>query len=263
MKIAFSDEDMAYLIEVIDFASAGVMQVYQGKEIDSWQKEDHSSLTAADLLSNQIIVDALQKKWPRIPILSEESVNQFQAKQYVPLYWAVDPLDGTKEFIKKNDEFTINVALIEEGKPILGLLAAPALSLLYIGIEGDGARIRNNGIWTNLKPIIRCDLASPIDHLRVAVSRSHPSAELDQWLTKLTEPQLIPMGSSLKFCLIAEGKADCYPRFGPTGLWDTAAADAILSSLGGEIVRWPPGDSPQLLDYGYPASYLNPSFIAY
>jgi len=263
MKIDFFDTNLVYLVEMMDSASAGVMQIYQGKQIESWEKEDRSALTAADLLSNEIIVEALQKKWPNIPILSEESVNQFQAKQYVPQYWAVDPLDGTKEFIKKNGEFTVNVALIEEGKPTIGLLAAPAQSLLYIGIMGDGARIREKGIWSNLPAITRCNLDNRFAALRVAVSRSHPSPELNTWLKNFSNHVATPMGSSLKFCLIAQGLADCYPRFGPTCIWDTAAADAILRSLGGAIVQWPIEVSQKALDYAFPANHLNPSFIAF
>lgn len=256
-------DDLDQLIQIIDRASKGVMQIYLTKEIKVQTKEDRSALTAADLLSHQIIVESLKVNWPTIPILSEESANEFTPGQSIPLYWAIDPLDGTKEFIKRNDEFTINIALIKDGAPILGLMAAPALSLLFVGWKDHGARLRDKGNWKWLSPLARLNLNHLPKRLRVAVSRSHPSIELDQWLGQLLDYEVIPMGSALKFGLIAQGKVDCYPRFGSTCLWDTAAADAILRSLGGKIVRWPLDEPPQPLEYGYPASSLNPSFIAY
>ena len=263
MENTFSDLDIDYLITAVDKASSAVIKIYQDPQFDTWQKDDASPLTSADLISNEILVNALVNRWPEIPVLSEELLNIFVEGESPSAYWAIDPIDGTKEFIKRNGEFTINVALIVDGKPRLGLLAAPALSLLFIGLVGSGAKERDAGNWKNLEPIQSVNIHDTSKPISVAVSRSHPSTELNEWLTKFSQHTQVAMGSSLKFCLIAQGKVDCYPRFGPTCLWDTAAADAILRSLGGGIYQWNQNADPVELDYSQPKNYLNPSFIAY
>jgi len=263
MEITFSELDIEYLIAAVDEASSAVMKIYQDPQFATWEKDDASPLTSADLISNEILVTALVKRWPDIPVLSEELLNMFAEGESPSAYWAIDPIDGTKEFIKRNGEFTINVALIVDGKPHLGLLAAPALSLLFVGLVGSGAKEREAGNWKALAPIQSIDINDTSKPIRVAVSRSHPSNELNEWLKKFSQHTQVAMGSSLKFCLIAQGKVDCYPRFGPTCLWDTAAADAILRSLGGGIYQWNPDIEPIMLDYSLPKNYLHPSFIAF
>ena len=165
-------------------------------------------------------------------------------------YWLVDPLDGTKEFIKRNDEFTVNIALIEKGVPILGVVYAPALNAMYTGE-------RDRGAFLNDKVISVASRKS--ETLRVVGSRSHPSQETTDWLDALDKPyEMLGVGSSLKFCLVAEGKADIYPRLGPTSEWDTAAAHAVLGAAGGEVTTV--AGAPLL--YNQKEDYLNPHFIA-
>jgi 3'(2'), 5'-bisphosphate nucleotidase len=245
-----------YLVALTDEAGRAIMQVYACPDLGVMSKADASPLTAADLAANEIIVQGLAGKWPEIPILSEEVRNQFGPDETPPLYWAVDPLDGTKEFIKRNGEFTVNIALIEHGRPVLGVIGAPALGALYIGVVGVGARKRIAGQWTDMgtrKPAL-----TPQGAMRVAQSRSHPSPEVAAFLRQFGQLESREVGSSLKFCLLAAGEADIYPRFGPTCIWDTAAGHAILVAAGGAVVRV----SGQGLTYAHPGQVLNPHFIA-
>jgi len=230
------------------------MGVYENT-IDVSYKDDKSPLTEADLNANRVIVDGLKKHYPQIPILTEEAVGDFKGPSPDGHYWLVDPLDGTKEFIKKNGEFTVNIALIYHGVPVLGVVLAPAKGLTYRARESQGAYKRMG--QGELKKI----QVSPHKHetpWRVMGSRSHGDAAMDAWLSKLGLHELIPMGSSLKICLIAEGFAHVYPRLGPTSLWDTAAGHAILKEAGGEI-RTLEGD---VLSYRNSSEVLNPFFIA-
>jgi 3'(2'), 5'-bisphosphate nucleotidase len=233
--------------------------------LQSALKVDNSPLTDADLASNDILVWGLATRWPQIPILSEESVNAFSAGEHPPLYWAVDPLDGTKEFIKGNGEFTVNVALVVNGDPQVGVVGAPALGLMYVAAFGQNcdfaarARKRDAQGWTDIKVS-----GISLEHLknralRVAMSRSHPSAELADWLKQFESVDGRDIGSSLKFCLVAEGAVDVYPRFGPTCIWDTAAGHALVTAAGGIVSQW--DGSP--LTYTEPAKTLNPFFIAW
>lgn len=235
-------------------AGDAIMEIYQ-KTINVSYKLDHSPLTEADLKANQIITNALKEYYPEIPILAEETITDFKGVSDEGLYWLVDPLDGTKEFIKQNGEFTVNIALIQKGEPILGVVLAPEKKLLYRAAKNEGAYKREVDGHLKKIEVVRHDPGSP---WIVTGSRSHEDEATQVWLQNLGEYQFVPMGSSLKICLIAEGMAHTYPRFGPTSLWDTAAAHIILKEAGGDIRDL----DGYVLNYTDPSQVLNPSFIA-
>jgi len=254
MALTLSDINLDHVEAIAVEAGDAIMQVYE-KAIDVSYKEDKSPLTEADLSANRLIVAGLKKHYPDVPILTEEAVGDFKGANPQGYYWLVDPLDGTKEFIKKNGEFTVNIALIYQGVPVLGVVFAPAKGLTYRAQEGHGAYKRVG--QGDLKKI-HVSLHKDGTPWRVMGSRSHGDAAMDAWLSELGLHELFPMGSSLKVCLIAEGFAHVYPRLGPTSLWDTAAAHAILKEAGGEIRTL----SGEVLSYGNPSEVLNPFFIA-
>jgi 3'(2'), 5'-bisphosphate nucleotidase len=262
-QLIIRNDDIDYLIEAVDRAGVVILDHYGHHSVESTKfKQDHSPLTAADLASNDILLRALSLRWPNVPILSEESQNTFGADESPMHYWAVDPLDGTKEFIKKNNEFTVNVALISHGQPVLGVVAAPALDILYVGVVGDGARKRYKGEWEVLPSHSGLfDYKNYQQHIKVAGSRSHPSPALTDWLSLFQSHEFLEMGSSLKFCLVAEGKVNCYPRLGPTCLWDVAAGEAILNAVGGRVLSWHDHHQPGI-NYMYPKNVLNDYFLA-
>lgn len=232
-------------------AGAAIMDIYQSNYFDVQKKADDSPLTKADLAAHNIICEGLRALDIQYPVISEESsdISWAQRKHWCR-YWLVDPLDGTKEFIKRNDEFTVNIALIEKGVPILGVVYAPALDAMYTGERDRGAFLNDKAISV---------ATQEPETLRVVGSRSHPSQETTDWLDALGKPyEMLAVGSSLKFCLVAEGKADIYPRLGPTSEWDTAAAHAVLSAAGGEVKTL----NGEPLLYNQKADYLNPHFIA-
>lgn len=239
------------LQQIARAAGDAIMAVYDRNDWVVQNKDDNTPVTEADLAAHRIIVNGLRKLSVQYPILSEEAADiSWEQRRCWRRYWLVDPLDGTKEFIKRNGEFTVNIALIENGEPVLGVVYAPVLDAMYVGERGSGA-------FLNAQPI-RVQEEMP-DILRVVGSRSHPSAETVQWLEGLGKPyELVPMGSSLKICLVAEGKADLYPRLGPTSEWDTAAAHAVLNAAGGSMTTL---DGSPLL-YNQKESLLNPHFIA-
>jgi 3'(2'), 5'-bisphosphate nucleotidase len=250
----FSADDIAALVSLADEAGQAILRIYQQADLGLQLKDDQSPLTAADLAANAIICRGLTLRWPQIPILTEEGANPFQPGQRPALYWAIDPLDGTREFVKRNGEFTVNVALVEQGCPVFGLVFAPVIDALYIGIPGQGARRRRAGQWQD----IVCAPASQA--LRVVCSRSHLSDATREWMAGLPQPvQTREIGSSLKFCLLAEGEADVYPRFGPTCIWDTAAGHGVLAAAGGRVLRADGGT----LSYAEPGTVLNPDFVAW
>jgi 3'(2'), 5'-bisphosphate nucleotidase len=219
-------------------------------------KADRSPLTAADEAAHRIIVAGLAALEPRLPVLSEESAaGDLAGRRQWRVFWLVDPLDGTKEFIKRNGEFTVNIALVIDHDPVLGVVYAPALDAMYWGLVGVGAwQAQAGGEARSIR--VAPTAADPV---RVVGSRSHASTSLTRFTGELGECVLKPMGSSLKFCLIAAGEADVYPRFGPTSEWDTAAAHAILVSAGGSIIDF--DGNP--LRYNTKADVLNPFFIAF
>ena len=243
--------------------SAGneILAVYNNTgNIEVTVKEDNSPLTEADRRAHNKIVAGLKEGAPDIPVLSEEDDKlDYGIRSTWQRYWLVDPLDGTKEFIKRNGEFTVNIALIEQGRPVLGVVHVPVTDVTYRGIEEAGASKTENGVETP----IQCRRIEPGQQtLKVVASRSHRAPELDGLLDKIRTEfsglELVSMGSSLKICLVASGEADLYPRLGPTCEWDTAAAHAVLLAAGGSLV------DPQFseLRYNSKPELLNPHFTA-
>jgi len=234
-------------------AGAAIMEIY-AQDFDVASKSDDSPLTAADMASHRIICDGLAALTPEVPILSEESATTDWATRGAwKRYWLVDPLDGTREFVKKNGEFTVNIALIEDGDAVLGVVYAPALDYLVHGEKGVGAFLRDGE--RDVELTTQRPAPNP---LRVAASRSHLDARTAAALEKMGPTERIGMGSSLKFCRIAEARIDVYPRFGPTSEWDTAAAQCVLEAAGGVVLTL----DGQPLRYNTKDSVLNPDFIA-
>lgn len=234
-------------------AGAEIMAIYS-QDFSIAEKEDKSPLTEADSAAHKLIVAGLKALPLSLPILSEEDVEGFAGADEQGRYWLVDPLDGTKEFIKRNGEFTVNIALVEQGKPVLGVVYAPVPDVAYCAARGLGAvKVTEQGQRETIQ------VATPPKDRpwRVVGSRSHAGAETEAWLAKLGEYELVPMGSSLKLCLVAEGAADVYPRLGLTSLWDTAAAHAVVNEAGGEVVQL----SGETLIYANTQEVLNPYFI--
>ncbi|HEY8117722.1 MAG TPA: 3'(2'),5'-bisphosphate nucleotidase CysQ [Methylophilaceae bacterium] len=251
-------EHLAQLISIACEAGAAVMQVYRG-EIAVTRKDDNSPLTLADIAAHNIIESGLKKLTPELPILSEESANiPYATRATWRRYWLVDPLDGTREFIKRNGEFTVNIALIEAGKPVIGVVFAPAKDLIYYAATGHGAFKQEPDEAVTQ---VHCR-ALDLSNLIIAGSRSHSDNRMQTFLGNIERnhlpPQLITMGSSLKICLVAEGKADVYPRLGPTSEWDTAAAQCVLELAGGSLVDM----DGQAFTYNTKDSLLNPEFFA-
>ncbi|SDL60781.1 3'(2'), 5'-bisphosphate nucleotidase [Catalinimonas alkaloidigena] len=248
---------MKQLLEIAKQAAleggAAIIEVYEGADFGIETKGDQSPLTKADRLAHKKIVSHLEPTG--IPILSEEgkAIPYEERKQWTQ-FWLVDPLDGTKEFIKRNGEFTVNIALIEHGKPVLGVVYTPVLGNLYWGIVGEGAFMADRK--GNTKPLTCPSTDLTQTGIRVVASRSHLNDETQAFIDGLKEPQLVSMGSSLKFLMLAEGKADVYPRFAPTMEWDTGAAQAVVEAAGGEVLRHPE-NTP--LEYNK-ENLLNPYF---
>lgn len=234
-------------------AGAAIMEIY-GREFSVEQKEDKSPLTEADAAAHRIIVDGLSALDVQVPILSEEDTANFADADAEGRYWLVDPLDGTKEFIKRNGEFTVNIALIEHGKAILGVVYAPALDVGYTAAAGLGAFKVEQGAAPVAISVAQYREGTS---WRVVGSRSHAGDSLLQLLEKLGRHELVAMGSSLKLCLVAEGAADAYPRLGPTSLWDTAAAQCVVEQAGGSVVRL----NGEPLSYANTREVLNPYFL--
>lgn len=222
-------------------------------------KLDESPLTAADLAAHHVLVAGLQELAPDIPVLSEEAADiSFVERAGWTRWWLVDPLDGTKEFIAGSEEFTVNVALIEQGRVVFGVVGIPVSGTCYYGGTGLGAW---RGVAQAGSEPVSVRVAPP-EAFTVVASRRHSSAAQERLLEGLGERfgdlQLASVGSSLKFCLLAEGNADCYPRLAPTSQWDTAAAQGVLEGAGGEVIDL----RGQALSYAARESFLNPSFIA-
>jgi len=214
-------------------AGAAIMQVYRSEDFGASSKADNSPLTLADMAAHNCIVAGLSKLASGYPILSEEDANiNYTLRKEWTCFWLVDPLDGTKEFIKRNGEFTVNIALIEDGVPVLGVVYAPVLDVSYYAARGHGAFVQRDGEVARSIKAIAHTAGSPI---KVVASRSHSDARTAALLQKLGEHECISMGSSLKLCLVAEAAAHFYPRLGPTMEWDTAAAHAVVSEAGGMV----------------------------
>jgi len=245
------------IVEIAIKAGNAILEIYK-QDIAVEIKSDNSPLTIADRYANEIIVAGLQKLDNSIPIISEENkLIDFSERQNWTKCWIVDPLDGTKEFIKKNGEFTVNIALVENGIPILGVVHVPAQNITYFAEINKGTNKIENGITSSLK--IR-NLAED-GVLKIVGSRSHQTPELleyvEQQKAKFTSVDFVAAGSSLKFCLLADGKADVYPRLGPTMEWDTCAGQIVATEAGAVVLRF---DNNEPLLYNR-ANLLNPFFI--
>ena len=246
--------------EIAAEAGNAIMDVYS-RDFSVRAKQDASPLTEADLAAHATIQRRLSDEFPQIPLLSEESSEQavYSARAQWRRYWLVDPLDGTKEFVKRNGQFTVNIALIEGSRPVAGVVHVPVAKTTYWGSRQTGA-FKSSEAGPAIP--IRCAAMPAGGRLRVVASSSHQSPETAAFLEDLKkrygELVLLAMGSSLKICMVAEGAADIYPRLAPTMEWDTAAAHAVLSAAGGRLVRH---GSDQDLQYNKP-DLLNPWFVA-
>lgn len=236
-------------------AGRNIMEIYErGFSVE--EKSDHTPVTEADLAAHRVILEGLQALTPDIPVLSEECAPPpFCERTHWPRYWLVDPLDGTREFIRRNGEFSVNIALIEGQRPVLGTIYGPVVGCLYYAAKGMGA-FKKSGI-DDVQPI-HARQNCP-EKVVIAGSRSHQSEEFKQFISCLPDYDIIPMGSSLKSCLVAEGKADIYARLGPTSEWDTAAAQIIVEEAGGLITN----TQMQPLCYNSREELLNPHFFAF
>jgi 3'(2'), 5'-bisphosphate nucleotidase len=237
-------------------AGREILEVYTHGEAAATLKADDSPLTVADLRSQRLIVSALAELTPGVPVLSEEAAQQpWAERSHWARHWLVDPLDGTREFLSRNGEFTVNIALIEAHAPVLGVVHVPVSDTTYRGVPGEGA-------WREVAgaPAQALHAATrAADPVRVVGSRSHRGDSLEGFLARLGSHELKAVGSSLKFCLVAEGAADVYPRLGPTSEWDTAAGHAVAIAAGGTVVEL----DGRPLRYNTREGVLNPFFVVY
>jgi len=241
------------IIEISKMAGKAIMRIYE-TDFKVIVKNDESPLTQADLASNEIICNSLREITPTIPILSEESSEiSFTERSKWDEYWLIDPLDGTKEFIKRNGEFTVNIAFIKNKNPILGIIFVPVTGEIYWGCRDFGSFYQDNNFSEKIT-VSNNQSAST----KIVSSRSHVSPETKELLNKIGDYELINKGSSLKLCLVARGLADVYPRLGPTCEWDIAAGHAIVSNAGGVLMNI----SGEKIQYNKKEDYLNPYFIA-
>ena len=242
----FVDKNLSNLIDCVKSASAGIMKIYRSDYFGQEEKSDGSPLTMADTISNEIIMDALEKISPDISVVSEENFSDENLKNLDETYWLVDPLDGTKEFINKTDEFTVNIALIENGRSVYGIVAAPVPNKTWLGSIFHKEGYDNNSS----------------DVVRIVMSKSHKSSNDELFLEFLEKSnikyKIVEKGSSLKLCTLSDNEADIYPRFGPTSEWDIAAAHAVLNSYGGSVINI---ENSIELSYSKTNSILNPYFI--
>jgi 3'(2'), 5'-bisphosphate nucleotidase len=244
------------LIDIVNQASQSIMEVYDRNDFDIMSKYDDSPLTSADLLSNDIICKGI-KSISDFPIISEENMEiPYDERIKYEYFWLIDPIDGTKEFIKKNDEFTINVALVHKDQAILGIVKAPAIGETYYAVKGFGAYLETSIEKTQL---FCTEHDTKADGLRIPVSMSHINNSTLGFLSQFSNHIRIPSGAALKFMLIANGKADIYPRLAPTMEWDTAAPQIIVEEAGGTLINFDTGLSMRYNKQ----SLINPGFITY
>ncbi len=240
------------IVDLAADAGKAILEVY-ATDFDVQEKGDASPLTQADLASHLCIVAGLTALTPEIPIISEEEgLPSFEERGQWSRYWLIDPLDGTKEFVNRNGEFTVNIALVDGHRPIFGVVHVPVQDKTYIGCQGHGAELRDAGTSTSIR--VAEASSSPV---RIVGSRSHRGSSLDAFLDKVGESDMLPMGSSLKFCVVADGRADVYPRLGPTSEWDTAAAQAVVEQAGGKVLEL----DGKPLSYNAKSDILNPWFV--
>lgn len=248
------NELLTIAIRAAERACKEILDVYHSGDFQTEAKGDQSPLTIADKRAHDVIASLLQST--HLPILSEEGKSiPYEERKSWDYFWMVDPLDGTKEFLKRNGEFTVNIALIHQQQPVLGVVAVPVTGDLFYASQGEGAFVKRDGKILPLPRREKSDLTKK--GIRVVASRSHLSDETKTFIESLNEPQLVSQGSSLKFMLLAEGKADVYPRFAPTMEWDTAAAHAIVNEVGIDVLQ---KDGERALVYNK-TDLLNPYFI--
>lgn len=240
------------VIKIADQASERVLHIYQSDfKVD--YKADQSPITAADLASHEVIVQGLRKLTPDTPVLSEEGADiPWEERKHWRRFWLIDPIDGTRDFTQRTGEFTVNIALIEDGEPVLGVVTAPALKEAFWGAKGEGAHKRDRSGKISPMHVVEAKAIK-----RVVASKNHLNDETKAFIEQVGEHELVQAGSSLKFCRLAEGRADLYPRLGPTCEWDTGAAHAVLVAAGGKVETL----EGEPLRYGK-EDLLNPFFIA-
>jgi len=244
------------VVALVKKAGAAVMEIYARGDFETtYKKEGNSPLTRADLASHRLLMEGLRTLTPTWPVLSEESKEvPYPERESWRRYWLIDPLDGTKEFINRRDEFTINVAMIERGEPAMGVVYAPAMEEHYYASRGVGSFKRKG-----LDPPERIEVSDyRISGVTLVISRSHPDASVEELVRKIGPSESLEIGSSLKLCLVAEGRAHLYPRFGPTMEWDIAAAQCVVEEAGGKVTDL----SGRRLRYNKP-SLRNPPFIVF
>ena len=260
MSELFSREKKQHLLndiaKVANRAGGAILEVYAGKfEVET--KDDDSPLTIADKRAHEVIVEGLMQICPDIPILSEEGIQlPFEVRENWRAYWLIDPLDGTKEFINRNGEFTVNIALIENGYPVIGVVGYPVAGKIFVAATEVGAfeiDLHND----SRQPLSVKTLNNP-ETIRVVASKSHMDERLQAALDSRKEVETVAVGSSLKFCLLAQGKADFYPRFGPTSEWDIAAAQCVLEVAGGKVITL----DGERMRFNQKESLINPDFVA-
>ncbi len=243
------------VVQLAERASAAILDVYHHPDFAVTYKEDRSPLTLADAQSHQIISEGLQQLTPAIPVISEESAPPpFEERKNWESFWLVDPLDGTKEFVNRNGEFSVNIGLIHKSRPVLGVMLAPALHFVYSAFSGGGAF--KKGPSGQTQKIRAADYRA--GGLIVAASRSHDRDKMDRLLAEWKPVKVLNVGSALKMGLVAEGSAHFYPRIGPTMEWDTAAAHCIVNESGGSVLQW---DKKEFL-YNKP-DLTNPGFLCF
>lgn len=233
------------------------MEVYGREDFEVRGKSDNSPVTEADERADRLISDGLRESYPEIPLVTEEQAETHDIS--VDTFIIVDPLDGTKEFVERRGDFTVNIALVEGGHPTIGVVYAPAKERLFLA--------KTNGAFEESGPfdpdkvgdMDRITVSAPGNSVRVVASKSHRDSATDEYIGRYTVQGLVSAGSSLKFCLVAAGEADFYPRLGPTMEWDTAAGHAVLSAAGGDVVE---RESHQTLRYGK-EGFRNPHFLAF
>lgn len=246
------------IIDIAITAGEAILEIYN-QDFVHYQKADSSPLTDADLAAHNIIVAHLTQLTPEMPILSEESASiDWEVRRQWDNYWLVDPLDGTKEFINKNGEFTVNIAQIKNGQPVWGVVYVPTTGIIYSGGPELGHAIKITADH-NLVTLTVIPVKATNENWTIVGSRSHQSEEFKAFIEKFSAPDIRTMGSSLKICMIAEGSADIYPRLGLTSEWDTAAAHAVLLGAGGIVLN---AEEKIPLTYNQKESLLNPFFIA-
>lgn len=251
------NELLASIIGIAGQAGLKILELYDSTDLDISSKHDNTPLTKADLAANQLIIDALRQLHPAYPILTEESCGiSFDERHEWDTYWLVDPLDGTREFIKHSGEFSVNIALIERGSPVLGVVHAPVLDVTYWACRGFGA-------WKQCgdKPPVNIKVRTASDQCVTVARSSAPltAGPLQRFLNRLGRHTIVSMGSSLKSCLVAEGSADLYAKLGPTCEWDTGAAQCIVEEAGGHVTDTDMND----LRYNTKDSLLNPHFFVF